>query len=229
MIPAVDVLGSEAVRLERGNFENVTNRLPDPAALVRRYVSAGAGLVHVVDLTGARSGRLRHELIARLAEAAAPARIQASGGVRSVDDARTLLGAGAARVVVGTAAWADPAALSHYAEALPDQLVVAIDVRAGRVAVSGWEREPGIGAEAAAARCEEAGVARILCTAIDRDGTLSGPDLELLRRIRAVTGVPLLAAGGVRNRSDLDELETVGCEGAVVGRALLEGGLPPLF
>jgi len=226
LIPAVDVLEDEAVRLERGSFDSVTNRRPDPAALIRQFAAAGAPLIHVVDLTGARSGRLRRDLILRLAEAAAPAHIQASGGVRSVEDAVELLDAGATRVVVATAAWAEPTALARFAEALGDTLVVAIDVRDGRLAVSGWERVTDLDATAAAARCEEAGVARVLCTAIDRDGTLGGPDLALLRRLRSAVDLPLLAAGGVRHELDLAELAATGCEAAIVGRALLEGGIP---
>src|SRR4051794_33159136 len=107
VIPAVDLLGDEAVRLERGDYARVTLREADPEALVARFAAAGAELVHVVDLDGARSGRLRPELISRLVAAAGAARVQASGGIRSVDDARTLLDAGAARVIVGTAAFAE--------------------------------------------------------------------------------------------------------------------------
>src|SRR3954462_9793054 len=109
VIPAVDLLGDEAVRLHQGDYEQVTLREADPAALVRRFTAAGADLVHVVDLDGARSGRLRPELIGALAAAARPAAVQASGGIRSVEDAQTLLAAGAARVIVGTAAFASEA------------------------------------------------------------------------------------------------------------------------
>jgi phosphoribosylformimino-5-aminoimidazole carboxamide ribotide isomerase len=226
VIPAVDLLGDEAVRLEQGNFGRVVVREPDPVALVERFVAAGARLIHLVDLDGARSGRTRPELVQRLAVAAAPARVQASGGVRSPADAERLLAAGAARVVVGTAAFADAVALERYAAALADRLVVAIDVRGGRVAVAGWEREAGLTAEEAAERCAAAGVARLLCTAIDRDGTLDGPDLDLLARVRAHSGLPVLAAGGIRAQADLAAVEETGCEGAIVGRALLEGVLP---
>src|SRR4051794_3119460 len=106
VIPAVDLLGDEAVRLEQGDYARVTLREADPGALVARFAAAGAALVHVVDLDGARSGRLRPELIGRLVDAARPAQVQASGGIRSVADAQALLDAGAARVIVGTAAFA---------------------------------------------------------------------------------------------------------------------------
>lgn len=225
LIPAVDLLGEEAVRLERGDYERVTVRDAEPAALVRRFVDAGARLVHVVDLDGARSGRLRPDLIAALAEAAAPALVQASGGIRSTGDARTLLDAGAARVVVGTAAFAEPDAAARFADALGDALVVAVDVRGGRVAVRGWREQTGLSVVDALARCAAGGVPRILCTAIDRDGTLAGPDLELLEQAVA-SGIGILAAGGVAGEDDVAAVARVGCEAAVVGRALLEGRIP---
>lgn len=225
LIPAVDLLGEEAVRLERGDYERVTLREADPGALVARFVEAGARLVHVVDLDGARSGRLRPELIGQLAAAAAPAEVQASGGIRSVADAEALLAAGAARVVVGTAAFATEDAVARFAAALGAALVVAIDVREGRVAARGWRDETGLGVAEAVDRCAAAGVARLLCTAIERDGTLEGPDLALLRQVVA-SGIPVLAAGGVASEADVAAIEEAGCEAAIVGRALLEGRIP---
>lgn len=226
VIPAVDLLGEAAVRLERGEFDRVVAREADPVALVERFVEAGARLLHVVDLDGARSGRTRPELVRRLAAVASPARIQASGGVRSPRDAERLLEAGAARVVVGTAAFAAPDALERYAAALDGRLVVAVDVRAGRVVTGGWSQETELTAEEAAERCAAAGVSRLLCTAVERDGTLEGPDLDLLARVLARSRLPVLAAGGIRSRADLAAVERLGCEGAIVGRALLEGRLP---
>jgi phosphoribosylformimino-5-aminoimidazole carboxamide ribotide isomerase len=226
VIPAVDLLGENAVRLERGDFGRIVAREADPVALVERFVEAGARLVHVVDLDGARSGRIRPELVRRLAAVAAPARIQASGGVRSPRDAERLLEAGADRVVVGTGAFAAPRALERYRAVLDGRLVVAVDVRAGHVVTGGWARETELTAEEAAERCAAAGVSRLLCTAVDRDGTLEGPDLDLVARVRERSGMPVLAAGGIRSSDDLARLERLGCEGAIVGRALLEGCLP---
>jgi phosphoribosylformimino-5-aminoimidazole carboxamide ribotide isomerase len=225
VIPAVDLLGDSAVGLEQGQFDRVAARA-QPDELVRRFAAAGAAWIHVVDLDGARSGRIRRELVERLASAAHPARVQASGGIRSLDDAKGLLAAGVSRVVVGTAALNDPRALRAFAQALGERLIVAIDVRAGRVAVRGWTRETGLGPEEAALWCAEAGVARLLCTAIERDGTLTGPDLALLRAVVDASQLPVLAAGGIRSHEDLTAVAAVGCEGAVVGRALLDGSLP---
>jgi phosphoribosylformimino-5-aminoimidazole carboxamide ribotide isomerase len=225
VIPAVDVFGDEAVRLVQGRYDDVGVRAGDPATLARRFAARGARLIHVVDLDGARTGRVRPGVVARIADAARPAAIQASGGIRSTADAELLLEAGAARVVLGTAAFADDDAPARFAAALADRLVVALDARDGRVAVAGWVEDTGFPVEDAAERCAEAGVARLLCTAIDRDGMLSGPDLDLLRRVLEVSDLPVLAAGGIATQADLDAIAALGCEGAVVGRALLDGSL----
>lgn len=221
VIPAVDVLGDEAVRLTQGDYGRVSVRAGDPVELVRRFAALRPPFLHVVDLQAARAGGVRPGYVARLAEVAGPVRLQVAGGVRSPEDALALVEAGAARVVVGTAAFAGPGALAPYVDALASRLVVAVDVRGGRLAVSGWRRETALGLEEAIERCGAAGVARLACTAIERDGTLTGPDLELLARARALTDLPLLAAGGIRCAADLDALEELGLEGAILGRALL--------
>ncbi len=226
VIPAVDLLGDEAVRLERGDFERISLRAGDPEALVRRFAAAGAALIHIVDLGGARSGRTRPDVIARLARAAAPVPVQASGGIRSTADALALLDAGATRVIVGTAAFSEPRALERFASALGEHLVVAVDTREGRIAVSGWEQVTDLAVDEAVRRCATAGVARLHCTAIERDGTMDGPDLVLLARVRELFDGTVVAAGGVRSEADLASIEAIGLEGAVVGRALLEGGVP---
>jgi phosphoribosylformimino-5-aminoimidazole carboxamide ribotide isomerase len=224
VLPAVDLLGEEAVRLQQGDFGRVAERA-QPEELVRRFAAAGARLIHVVDLDGARRGRIRTDVIARLAEAARPAKLQASGGIRSPADAERLLAAGAARIVVGTAALAKPEALEEFVAQLGDRLVVAIDVRDGRVAVRGWLEDTGLEAAEVARGCAAVGVPRILCTAIERDGMLGGPDLDLLRKVREASRLPLLAAGGIRSEADVAAVAALGCEGAVIGRALLDGSL----
>jgi len=226
VIPAIDVLGDEAVRLERGDFSRVTHREVDPLALAERVTAAGAKLVHLVDLTAARSGTVRPELVRRVVAACGSTPVQAAGGIRALDDAVRLLEAGAYRVVIGTAAFDGEAALGSYVKELDGRLVVAIDVRDGLVAVDGWERSSQLATEDAVLRCREAGVRWILCTAIERDGTLAGPNIDLLGRVCELSGLPVLAAGGVRTIDDLRAVEAVGCEGAIVGRALLDGTLP---
>jgi phosphoribosylformimino-5-aminoimidazole carboxamide ribotide isomerase len=222
VIPAVDVLGEGAVRLHRGDDDHVVEEAGDPVALARRFAEAGARRIHLVDLDGARAGRARPELVRLVAAAVAPTPLQASGGIRSLADAEALLDAGADRVVIGTAAFPDPAA---WASALGERLVVALDVKDDMVRTAGWTAESGLSRARAVELCLAAGVARVLCTAIDRDGTLSGPDLELVESV-AASGLRVLAAGGVRSPADVAELAEVGAEAAVVGRAILAARAP---
>ncbi len=220
VIPAVDVLGEGAVRLHQGAYDEVVEEAGDPVDLARRFAEAGAARIHLVDLDGARSGAVRPDLVRLVAATVAPALLQASGGIRSLDDARVLLGSGADRVVVGTAAFPDPA---PWSAALGDRLVVALDVREGMVRTAGWTADSGLSLAEAVERCLAAGVRRALCTAIDRDGTLGGPDLELVSSV-AASGLRVLAAGGVRSPADVRDLAGAGAEAAVVGRALLAAG-----
>ena len=204
VIPAVDILGTEAVRLLRGDYEEVTLREADPFALIERVAAAGAEIVHVVDLSAARAGGVRPELVARAVAAAAPARVQAAGGVRSTRDAAALVAAGAERVVVGTAAFSTSRLL--------DELVARAGREArrrdrrprrhrrGRRLDAARPRSPSRMRSSAAA---QAGASRLLCTAIERDGTLGGPSFDLLAEVCALSGLRVLAAGGIRSPDDL--------------------------
>jgi phosphoribosylformimino-5-aminoimidazole carboxamide ribotide isomerase len=217
VIPAVDVLGEGAVRLERGNYDSVVERAGEPLALAQRWVAAGARRIHLVDLDGARTGRVRPALVRTIAALGVP--VQASGGIRSLADARALLDAGADRVVVGTAAWPDPAPWFELGEAL----VLALDVRDGEVRTAGWT--VGTGLRFADALTLAQGQ-RMLVTAIDRDGTLAGPDVELVRQA-VEAGGRVLAAGGIRSVEDVAARAAAGAEAAIVGRALLQETLEP--
>jgi phosphoribosylformimino-5-aminoimidazole carboxamide ribotide isomerase len=218
VIPAIDLLGEQAVRLEQGDYDRATH-FGAPEELARRFAASGASRIHVVDLDGAKAGSIRPDVVAGLVRAASPAPVQASGGVRSVADAHALVDAGADRVVVGTSAWT---LLDELVASLGERLVVAVDVRDGVVRGRGWT-ESSLELDDAIDRAVAAGVPRLLCTAIERDGTLQGPDVELVRHVVERSGLPVLAAGGIRSDSDIDALARVGAEGAIVGRALLEG------
>jgi len=215
IIPALDLLGNDAVRLEQGDFNRVLFRQP-LEEFMERLVATGPALIHVVDLEGARDGALRPEVIARCHRAAKGTPLQVSGGIRSVGTARSVLDAGATRVIVGTALWSDDAAMALFVDALGDQLLAAIDVSDGRLATRGWREYSELTVDEAIERCQRAGVARLHVTAIERDGTMRGPDLSLYERVCAM-GIPVVAAGGVRNDDDVNALERVGCEAAVIG------------
>jgi phosphoribosylformimino-5-aminoimidazole carboxamide ribotide isomerase len=215
VIPALDLLGDDAVRLEQGDFDRVIFRRP-LEEFMELLVSTAPALVHVVDLQGARDGALRTVVIERCRRVARGIPLQVSGGIRSVAGARSALDAGAARVIVGTALWADEGALDSFVEALGSQLVAAIDVKDGRVAVRGWRDFAGLSVDEALARCGQAGVVRLHVTAVERDGTLRGPDLALYQHVCA-SGLAIVAAGGVRDDGDVAALAAVGCEAAVMG------------
>jgi phosphoribosylformimino-5-aminoimidazole carboxamide ribotide isomerase len=178
----------------------------------------------VVALGAARDGGAPVELARAVSRAAAPVPVQLGGGVREVADALSLAEAGIARVVVGTAAFGE-VPLREFVAALDDQLVVSIDVAGGIVRTAGWLESSELTTREALARCTEAGVHRIVCTAIDRDGARGGPDLDLLRDVRAQFGGSILAAGGIRDAADVDAVRRLGIDGVVVGRAWLDGTL----
>jgi len=221
IVPAVDVLDGRAVRLTQGDYGRV-DEMGDPLELVRRAASASPPLVHVVALGAARDGGVSLALAESVVEAAAPIPVQLGGGVRSPGDVSALIEVGVARVVIGTAAFG-ALPLADFVEA--GEIAVAVDVADGVVRTAGWLSSPGLTVDEALERCAAAGVQHVVCTAIDRDGTRGGPDLDLLRTARARYDGKLLAAGGIRDADDVEAVRRLGIDGVVAGRAWLEGTL----
>lgn len=207
------------MRLSQGHRETVTVEGGDPVAAAERFVSEGATWLHVVDLDGAFSGEPHPQLVSSIA--ATGASVQVGGGYRTLGAVDAALTAGAARVLVGTAAL-DPEFVSGAATRFGERLVVAIDAKDGLVTVDGWTRESQLLPAELARRCAEVGVARLLVTSAQRDGTLMGPDTNLLDGVLGA-GVPVLAAGGVATLDDVRLLRDRGCDGVVVGSALWLG------
>jgi phosphoribosylformimino-5-aminoimidazole carboxamide ribotide isomerase len=227
VVPAIDLRGGRVVRLVEGDPARQTEYGLDPVDVARRFESAGAALLHVVDLDGALSGTGPHGNVAAIAaicrSVAIP--VQVGGGLRSGSDVVRALESGAARVVLGTSAVTRPEFAAEMLEAHgPVRVVVALDVRAGSVMVEGWRSQGGT-LESVVAALDGIGVPRYLVTAIETDGTLLGPNLDLYRRVLELTGRPVLASGGVRHADDVRALAGVGVEGVVVGKALYEGSL----
>ena len=220
-IPAVDVLEGRAVRLHEGVRDRIAIEGGDPEALARRFVADGAQRLHLVDLDGAFEGRPSDGLLQQIARVAEAIPVQVGGGYRTLAAIDAAITAGADRVLVGTAALS-PGFLQDSAERFGERLVVAVDARDGYVAVEGWTRAADISAAELALRCAEAGVRRLLVTGTRRDGSLAGPDLDLLAEVLPC-GLPVLAAGGIASLDDLRALRDLGCEGAVVGSALWRG------
>lgn len=219
IIPAIDLRAGRTVRLLRGNFAQETVYSDDPVAVARCWIADGARLVHVVDLDGAREGRpVQVDLIRQVA---AIASVQVGGGLRTAEDVETILDAGAARVVLGTAAL-NLGLIEDLARRYADRLVVALDTRDGRVAIRGWtEASEWTMADLAGALLER-GVRRFLHTDVARDGALEGPNYASLQALVRL-GAPVIASGGVASLDDLRRLREMGAEAAIVGRALYEG------
>ncbi len=225
-IPAVDIRGGLCVRLLRGEFDQETVYGGDPVECAQRWVSEGARRLHVVDLDGARDGvRQNADAVARLLrETRVP--VQVGGGIRTLETARMLIGQGADRVVVGTAAAEDFAHLRKWVETLtPERLVVGVDARHGQVVIRGWREVTQHTVGHFCARLRDAGVVRVLYTDVGRDGTLEGPDVSTIRTLVSDYGLRVLASGGVASLDHLRDVANAGAEGAIIGKALYAGVL----
>jgi len=229
LYPAIDIRGGKAVRLVQGDYERETAFDSDPLDAARRWVEQGAEALHVVDLDGARDGspaNLDH--LRRICDAV-EVPVQAGGGLRSGEAVAEALGAGAAAVVLGTAALADPALVEALAAEHHERLVVSADARSGRVAVSGWEQDTKIAPEQVVSDLAERGVRRFVFTPVEVDGTLAGPGLDQVRSVAGAAGeagAELIYSGGIGSIDDLSSLASLGLSalaGVIVGRALYEG------
>lgn len=229
ILPAIDLRGGRVVRLEQGDFARETAFSDDPVAVALAFADAGARWLHVVDLDGARAGEPRHGhmISAILATVGDRVAVEVAGGLRDGGSVAAVLADGAARAVVGTAAIEDPSfAASLVAAHGAHRIAVAIDVRDGRAMGHGWAADTdGVPAVPAIERLADVGVTTFEVTATQRDGTGRGPDLDLCRRLTELERGAVIASAGVASVGDLVALRTLGCFGAIVGRALYDGRL----
>lgn len=229
LLPAIDLRGGRVVRLVQGDFDRETAFADDPVAVARRFADAGAAWLHVVDLDAARgdgsdNGSIVRAIVDAVGERVA---VEVAGGLRSAAAAAAVLSLGARRVVVGTAALADPGFARRLVDAHgPGAVAAALDVRAGQAVGHGWRSgAPGVAVDEALDALADAGVCVFEVTAIDRDGTLGGPDLALYERLVGRRRGHIVASAGVATVADLRALRAIGCAGAIVGRALYDGRL----
>ena len=233
LICAIDMLDGGAVRLVQGDYERRIGTDVDAPELARRFVRAGCRRLHVIDLAGARAGRpmqlsLLGDVVAAARGISPDTLVEAGGGLRRPADVAALL-AVADEALLGTAAIEDPALLRSSADRYPGRIGVSLDLRDGRPAMDGWVRTGDADAATLARRIVDDGASRLIVTDTGRDGTLRGPNLDLLRMIRqAVPDAVLVAAGGVGSVEDLRAVRDVGCDGAVVGLALITGAIDPV-
>lgn len=222
LYPAIDLRGGHVVRLRQGDYADETVYGDDPVAVAQAFAEAGATWIHIVDLDAAKSGDpVNRPIIQSVARAVrSAAKVQTGGGVRSVDDARQLADAGVARVVMGSAAVADPSLVAAASEVVP--VAVGLDHRNGEVSVHGWTQGSGLQLDDAYGLFPTAAV--FVITDIGRDGMLEGPDVEGLTRSAEVAGAPVIASGGVADLADIERLAVIdGLGGIITGKALYEG------
>jgi len=229
LIPAIDLLNGEAVRLSQGRYDQATVYDVDPANVARRFAKAGIRRLHVVDLEGAKAGRpVQGEAVKRILEEMGDVPVQLGGGLRDLEGVEDALGWGLDRVILGTVALRDPELVKRAAAAHPGRIVVGIDARDGRVAVEGWLEASETTAVELGRRFADAGVAAIVYTDIARDGMLTGPNLEATAALAESVGIPVIVSGGVATDQDVIEAAALaprGVCGVIVGRAIYTGGV----
>lgn len=226
LYPAIDIQGGECVRLKRGDFAEVTVFSTDPVARAKMWEQEGAEALHVVDLDGAREGRLVNlALVEDIAETVSIP-VQYGGGIRRIEDLNMLASGGISRVIIGTAAVTDQEFLAQAVKLLKNRLVVSIDAERGWVATHGWQERSTVGAVKFAGFLKQEGIEHVLYTDIDRDGMLMGMNLVAIEELADEVEIDIIASGGISSLDDLVRLEALNqpnLSGVIVGRALYEG------
>ena len=226
LYPAIDLKDGVCVRLQRGEMDRATVFNDDPGAQAKQFADAGCAWIHVVDLNGAFEGKPVNAAAVEAILANVDIPVQLGGGIRSLDIAADWLARGVRRIVLGTAAVKDPAMVVEACRRWPDRVAVGIDARGGFVAVEGWAEQSTLSASELAKRFEDAGVAAIVYTDIDRDGMMKGVNVEATAALAAETAIPVIASGGIASLDDLRALRARGnIAGAISGRALYDGRL----
>mgnify|MGYP001612970151 FL=1 len=225
ILPAIDIYNGKCVRLRQGNFEAQTLYSESPTQVAQSFLEDGLSHLHVVDLEGAQAGQLRNWKVILSILLLKGIHVQVGGGIRSADDARRLLDAGAARIIVGSLAIQAPTVIEEWiSEFGTDRIVVAMDICDGVIAYKGWLEKAYLSPTTFINKMQTLGLKSYLCTDIRRDGMLQGPNVELYAKLRMeFPTIELIASGGVSSIDDLQRLDRVGCSGAIVGKAIYEG------
>jgi phosphoribosylformimino-5-aminoimidazole carboxamide ribotide isomerase len=225
ILPAIDIKDGRCVRLYQGDYDQITTYDDDPVRVALRWQEAGAHWLHVVDLDGAAAGYpVNSDLIKRIRKETT-FHIEVGGGLRTLSDIDLVLKLGVDRVILGTVAIKNPALLKEALHHWGEQIVVGLDARAGKVAISGWRENSQVDAVALAEELSASDVQRFIYTDIARDGSLQGPNIEALQAIQNAVSCAVIASGGVSSLADLHALATVGVEGAIVGKAIYTGNV----
>ncbi|NHB86443.1 1-(5-phosphoribosyl)-5-[(5-phosphoribosylamino)methylideneamino]imidazole-4-carboxamide isomerase [Photorhabdus tasmaniensis] len=230
IIPALDLIDGQIVRLHQGNYDQQRDYQYDPLSHFQQYAQQGAKLLHLVDLTGAKDPSARQTPLLRKLLSAVSVPVQVGGGIRTEEDVKTLLNAGANRVVIGSTAIKQPALVMQWFERYgAENIVLALDIRindAGmkQVAINGWQENSSVTLEQVVEQYLPLGLKYVLCTDISRDGTLNGSNIELYREIcQCYPQIAFQASGGIGTLNDIASLPASGVAGVIIGRALLDG------
>lgn len=226
LYPAIDLKDGQAVRLLRGEMAEATVFNDDPAAQARAFAEAGCAWLHLVDLNGAFAGEPVNGAAVEAILQAVDVPVQLGGGIRDMATIESWISRGIARVILGTVAVEDPDLVRSAAKAFPGKVAVGLDAREGRVATRGWAEETDMMVTDLAMSFEDAGVAAIIYTDINRDGAMGGPNVAATEALARATSIPVIASGGVSSLQDLHALRDTGViAGAISGRALYDGAL----
>ena len=226
IIPAIDIKEGRCVRLTEGKFEDVEIFSDDPVAVAVKWANKGAMMLHIVDLDGARYGRLINICILKQIIREVDIPVQVGGGIRNYRDVKSLIDLGASRVISGTILWKDKALAKKLFEDFSEKIIAGIDAQEGYVAIEGWQNVLSIDALNFAGEMERLNARRIIYTDIKRDGTLKGPNISNIEKMVKNVNIPLICSGGIASLDDikkLKRLEGLGLEGIIIGKALYKG------
>ena len=225
IFPAIDLFGGQAVRLYKGDYDQMTVYDPEPLNTVRKFEAAGATNLHLVDLEGAKTGQTTNLPTIEKLAANTGLFIEVGGGIRNMDTVRRYLEAGASRVILGTAAVTDPDFLAAAVAAYGDKIAVGADLKDGKVAIKGWLETSQEGWEAFFDKMQALGVSTIICTDISKDGAMQGPNRELYKFLAQKYTMNIIASGGVSSLEDIQALKAAGVHGAIIGKAYYTGAI----
>jgi phosphoribosylformimino-5-aminoimidazole carboxamide ribotide isomerase len=225
ILPAIDIKDGRCVRLYQGDYAQVTTYDDDPVRVALRWQAAGANWLHVVDLDGAAEGRPMNSALIRRIRKESALHIEMGGGLRTLDDIDLALKLGIDRVILGTVAIKNPALLKEALRRWGRRIVVGLDARDGKVAISGWREDSSVDAVELAQELSALGAQRFIYTDIARDGSLQGPNIQALQAVQRAVASTIIASGGISSLNDLRALAAVGVEGAIVGKAIYTGNV----
>ena len=225
IIPAIDLIGGKAVRLKKGDYNEVTVYNDDPTEVAKSFERSGAPFMHIVDLDGAKDGSVANFDTIRRIVASTSLFVEVGGGIRSMDTVKKYMDIGVQRVIIGTAAVKDPAFLAEAVAAYPENIAVGIDVKDGTVAIKGWTELSDFSCFDFCERMQAVGVKTVICTDISKDGMMSGTNLELYAELQKRFEMNFIASGGVSSLDDVKQLAKMDIYGAIIGKALYTGAV----